>query len=561
MFFVGVALELLGEFYDISTGKDNGMAAKNGGNWRITQVKRNGRKVLRRNFAICFCACIVFAFVSYNPSVFSDDVNAITSTLQTIADESQGTPLGRVTQNLISTASNVKEATSIGTDSSAGVISTVYTEVRSAGSVHGAILEVINSGMLGNRLSKTVIAGVGLLISLLVVLFLREILQIGACRLFLENRVYPRTPFSRLFFIYQMRRVLPAVGIILLKYLYLSLWALTIIGLPIKYYSYYLVPFIQAENPDIPSRVIFKLSERMMKGQRFRVFLFDLSFAGWVLLSAMTLGVVGYLWFNPYLMASQAELYARLRASAKQRGLAGTDFLKDAALFTPYTGPQPAVSEGEENADKERALERDVYPFVLYHTLTQRARLRMPVTAREHYTALNLVLMFFLFSFIGWVWECGLAFIESGSFINRGTLYGPWIPIYGFGGLAIVVVLNRLSARPLLCFCAAVVLCGLIEYLAATLIWDLYHIKYWDYSGFFFNIQGRVCLEGLLAFGVLGMVGLYVLAPVADEMLLRIPLRIRRVLCVVLLTTFGADTVVNLISPRTGTGITTTFSK
>jgi uncharacterized membrane protein len=530
-------------------------------NWRITQVKRSARQVLRRNFAICFCACIIFAFFSYNPSTFSDDVNEITRTMQTIAAETQGTPFGGVIENLITTASDIKEATSIGTDSSAGVISTVYTKVKSAGSVHGAVLEVINSSLLDNRLSKTVITGIGLLVSLAMVLFLREILQIGACRLFLENRIYSKTPLSRLFFIYQMRRVLPAVRIVFLKYLYLFLWAFTIVGLPFKYYSYYLVPFIQAENPNVPPRVIFKLSERMMKGQRFRVFLFELSFVGWVLLSALTLGVVGYLWFNPYLMAAQAELYTRLRASAKQRSLADVDFLKDAALFTPYTGSLPAAPGEEKDVDKERVLEPDVYPFALYHTLAQRTRLWMPVAAREYYTVLNLVLMFFLFSFIGWVWECGIAFTESGTFVNRGTLYGPWIPIYGFGGVAIVVILNRLSARPLLCFCAAVVLCGAIEYLAATLIWDIYHIKYWDYSGFFFNIQGRVCLEGLLAFGVLGMVGLYVLAPAIDEMLLRIPLRVRQVLCALLLAAFGTDVALNLISPRTGTGITTTLTK
>jgi uncharacterized membrane protein len=569
------------------------MASADSDGWRIRQVKRNGRQTLRRNFAICFCACVIFAFFSYNPSTLSDDVNALTTTLQAIAEEAQGTPLATAIDGAITFASNIKETTSIGSDSSAGVISTVYTQVRSAGSVHGAVLELINSGLLGNRLSQTVVFGIGLLFSLFVMLFVREILQIGACRLFLENRIYPKTPFSRLFFVYQMRRVFASVGVVLIKYVFLFLWTLTIVGLPIKYYSYYLVPFIQAENPGAPPRAVLKLSENMMRGQRFRIFLFDLSFVGWYILAVLTLGLSNYLWLNPYLMAARAELYAQLRTSAKQRALAGTELLKDAALFTPYVGPVPASLE--EDADKEWGLgpvegrvpaavcarasavgvvgeqaldaegawafEKDVYPFALYHTLAARVRLWVPVTAREHYTVLNLVLMFFLFSFIGWVWECGIAFIESGGFINRGTLYGPWIPIYGFGGVAIVVVLNRLSERPLLCFFIAVALCGVIEYLAATLIWDMYHIKYWDYSGFFFNIQGRVCLEGLFAFGVLGMVGLYVLAPMADELFLRIPLNTRKVLCIVLLALFGADAVANLIHPRTGTGITTTLTK
>jgi hypothetical protein len=318
------------------------------------------------------------------------------------------------------------------------------------------------------------------------------------------------------------------------------------------------VPFIQAENPGVPARAVFKLSTRMMKGHRLRAFLFDLSFVGWVLLSALTFGIVGYFWVNPYRIAAQAELYAAVRAAAKQRGLADTDLLKDAALFAPYTCqlPDTLIKDGEKG--EEWALEKDVYPFAMYHHLGQRVRLLMPVGAREHYTVINLVLMFFLFAFIGWTWECAIAFIDFGVFVNRGTLYGPWIPIYGFGGLLIVVVLNRLSMRPLLCFFVAIVLCGTIEYLSATVIWDLHHVKYWDYSGYFFNIQGKVCLEGLLAFGILGMVGLYVLAPMTDEMLLRIPLRLRMVLSTVLLVAFGIDCVAAQIVPHVGTGITTT---
>ncbi|MDR0351020.1 MAG: DUF975 family protein, partial [Coriobacteriales bacterium] len=493
---------------------------------RTIATKRAARRSLLRNFGVCFSTCVILAFIMYNPSTFSDDVNAVSNGLRSAAAQAPDTPLAEGINDLLSTVDAVKGATSLGTDSSAGVISSVYTKVRSAGSVHGAVLDLINSSLFSNRLSQTLLAGVGLLVSLLAFLFLREMLSIGACRLFLENRIYPKTPLARLFFVYQMRRTLACALIVFLKYLYLLLWSLTIVGLPIKYYSYYLVPFIQAENPSVSARTVFKLSENMMRGQRFRVFLFDLSFIGWVLLSTLTLGLVGYLWLNPYRMAAQAELYATLRASAQARGLAGTEALRDGALFTPYDGPVPDVLEGE----KGLALTDGVYPFAMYRTLAQRMLLRMSVGARDRYTVVNLALMFFLFSFVGWLWECGIAFVESGTFINRGMLYGPWVPIYGFGGLAVVVVLGRLSTRPMLCFITAVVMCGIIEYVGATLIWDWYHVKYWDYSGFFFNIQGRVCLEGLLAFGVLGMVALYVVAPMTDELFLKIPLKVRHAL-------------------------------
>ncbi|MDR1422386.1 MAG: putative ABC transporter permease [Coriobacteriales bacterium] len=183
----------------------------------------------------------------------------------------------------------------------------------------------------------------------------------------------------------------------------------------------------------------------------------------------------------------------------------------------------------------------------------------MPLEAKAHYSATNLLLMFFLFSFVGWAWECLIVFIQGGIFINRGSLYGPWIPIYGFGGLAVLLFLGRLNKRPLLCFFAIIVLCGIIEYVGASIIWSVLHIKYWDYSGYFFNIQGRICLEGLLSFGVLGMMGMHVIAPAADFLLLKVPLALRQRICAGLIVLFGADVTLCLFYPHMGAGITTSI--
>jgi hypothetical protein len=281
-----------------------------------------------------------------------------------------------------------------------------------------------------------------------------------------------------------------------------------------------------------------------MKGYKFRVFLFDLSFLGWTALSVLTFGILNYLWLNPYMRSARAELYAGFRARAKAANIAGTELLADELLF--------ARADGEIPEDREE----DVYPLPLPDADGLAARRWIYLGAKDRYSLINLSLMFFLFSFIGWMWECFLYLVEGGVFVNRGTLYGPWIPIYGFGGVAILLILNRFNKRPILCFFLAIVICGLIEYTGATLLWELRHARYWDYNGYFFNIQGRVCLEGLLTFGILGMVGMYFIAPLTDNLLNKISLGARRYLCFALFAAFGTDFTFAQIHPHVGPGIT-----
>ena len=53
----------------------------------------------------------------------------------------------------------------------------------------------------------------------------------------------------------------------------------------------------------------------------------------------------------------------------------------------------------------------------------------------RNYTLMTYILLFFIFAFIGWIWEVGIHIVEDGVFVNRGTMFGPWLPIYGFGGV------------------------------------------------------------------------------------------------------------------------------
>ena len=119
----------------------------------------------------------------------------------------------------------------------------------------------------------------------------------------------------------------------LVTYVLYTLWCLTIAGWVIKRYSYYLVPYIVAENPDIPALRAVTLSRKMMKGHKWECFLFELSFIGWYILDLVSLGLCGILYSNPYKVAAFSEYYTQLRSQAKAAEIEGSTYLDDVYLF------------------------------------------------------------------------------------------------------------------------------------------------------------------------------------------------------------------------------------
>ncbi|MFV0289186.1 MAG: putative ABC transporter permease, partial [Mycoplasmatales bacterium] len=119
----------------------------------------------------------------------------------------------------------------------------------------------------------------------------------------------------------------------------------------------------------------------------------------------------------------------------------------------------------------------------------------------------NLVLIFLVYSFLGWIAEVlYVGLISQRKFYNRGFLHLPIIPLYGFGALLILSSVYKLPINILLKLGIIMVLTTILEYLTALIMDHLFHIKWWDYSQYKFNIQGRVCLINSLLFGVGGLV-------------------------------------------------------
>ena len=129
----------------------------------------------------------------------------------------------------------------------------------------------------------------------------------------------------------------------------------------------------------------------------------------------------------------------------------------------------------------------------------------------------EFVIVFFLFSVLGWCMEVILKMIELHRFVNRGFLIGPYCPIYGFGVVFIIVILQdilHLNTGIFSTFAGGFIVCGILEYFVSYIMEKRYHARWWDYSTKPFNIHGRVWIGNLILFGLAAFVILQIIYPV-----------------------------------------------
>jgi hypothetical protein len=170
----------------------------------------------------------------------------------------------------------------------------------------------------------------GLFLFLAFRIFIGYAVEVGGRKFFIRLSGH-EADLHHLGYGFQARRYRPIVGSMLRRGVYLLLWFLLLIipGI-IKFYAYRMVPYILSENPSIGSKRSLELSSSMTRGQKFDIFVLDLSFIGWFILGALALGV-GVLFVQPYYDATNAELYLSLRERALDEGLTSPEELGGAA--------------------------------------------------------------------------------------------------------------------------------------------------------------------------------------------------------------------------------------
>ncbi len=590
------------------------------------RIKQRAKQNLKRHYVLFVALCLAAAILG---AEFSGSLHLVTAYSQENSEVQEGTAstgpalqpkvsLSDVAMDLLfgdakgarQTSEQLREQAEITAEAenpmlgrSRGVFAYLVNGVAS-----GSFVTILISGISSLVRSETLGIGIFALLGGLFIFafwfFVRNMYVAISRRMILEGRLYEKVPLSRMLFFLRVKKWTNVACAMFLTSLYHFLWSLTIFGGFIKRYSYYLVPYLAAENPELSPGEIIGLSRHMMKGHKWECFVWELTFLGWHILGALTMGLTAIFYSNPYEAATFTEYYTELRSQYLEAAPETKKLLHDRYLYEKAdetllkeayadifqrkaeTEPSPKLSglrgflmrnfgivlfqnsetrawEQEQETKvllqlRQDAAEGKTYPARLYPIpeTEKRARLETAHYLRS-YSVWSLLAMFFGFSFVGWVWEVALHFLSDHTFVNRGTLHGPWLPIYGFGCLLILVLLNRFRSRPAVEFLCAVALCGLVEYFTAYFL-ELTHNghKWWDYSGYFLNLHGRICGEGLLVFGLGGIAVVYFLAPLLDNFLRKMPVKVLAPVTLIFLTLFVSDQIYSSGHPNMGKGIT-----
>lgn len=159
---------------------------------------------------------------------------------------------------------------------------------------------------------------------------------------------------------------------------------------------------------------------------------------------------------------------------------------------------------------------------------------------------IKYILLFFIYSFLGWIMEVIQGLILNKKFVNRGFLIGPCCSIYGYGVLLITICLSHLKPYPISLFFLCILICGNLEYLTSYFMEKLFHARWWDYSKDKININGRICLRTLTSFGLLGLLIIYILNPFFLDLLGKMSHSLLVFLSVILVFLYVIDNIISL---------------
>lgn len=158
----------------------------------------------------------------------------------------------------------------------------------------------------------------------------------------------------------------------------------------------------------------------------------------------------------------------------------------------------------------------------------------------------QMVIIFALISFGGWVYETIYCSVVEGEFTKRGFLFGPTCPIYGIGAIAEWLVLGQIS-NPIIVFIIGAVLATVIEYSTGLFLERRFKKKWWDYSMFKFNLHGRICPQARAVFGAFSVTSVFVLVPTMLNILMIFSKHTVSVVAFIVVTLYFLDTVASLL--------------
>lgn len=158
-----------------------------------------------------------------------------------------------------------------------------------------------------------------------------------------------------------------------------------------------------------------------------------------------------------------------------------------------------------------------------------------------HYTFIQWLLFFFIYCFLGWVWESCYVSAKNREWINRGFLHGPMLPIYGSGAIIVLICTIGVRDQIVLNFLFGMIGATILEYVTGACMERLFRMRYWDYSHMPLNLKGYICLPVSLGWGVFSVLLVRVIHVPIENLVLQIPERIAEVVSVVCSSAFAVD--------------------
>lgn len=289
--------------------------------WKRKELKKQAKQTIKKNYWTAVVVCFLIAILT---GEFGASINGNS------AKEESLSPDYAIMQNQLIMNEQIKqeevqkvqerqqkieEFKNSLTDMQLGIANGVNTNINSMTRSQKYIFKIWDAIKLFMA-NQTVLA-VGLILAsitaILYLILIAEPLIVAERKYFLTARKGENTRMGVMKEIFRRGSWSNVALIMLLKNIYNFLWFLTIIGGFIKAYEYRMIPYILAENPQMDRKEVFKKSKEMMKGNKWRTFILDVSFIGWIILSILTWGLVGIFYVNPYRVATSAELYEKLK--------------------------------------------------------------------------------------------------------------------------------------------------------------------------------------------------------------------------------------------------------
>lgn len=368
--------------------------------------------------------------------------------------------------------------------------------------------------------------------------FIQNVLIIGKNRFVMEHRYQKNTRFRRTLAPFHHKTLWNVICVMLRYHICLLLWCFTIIGGFYKYFEYCMIPYVLAENPSVSWKEAHALSREMTRGYKRKIFWLKVSMLYIELLKLIP--VIGLLIAVPYQAAVDTEIYFELRrhVSSVYPELCERQFDAPAWWENPETCGIPSFE----------------LPDIV-------AAPPIGIHIKPAYCLTDYVLFFFVFCMVGWLWEVALHLIQCHELVNRGTMYGPWLPIYGTGGVLCILLLDRFKENMYKTFVMIMALAGVLEFFTSWYLDFFHNAHYWQYYNKFANLNGRICLEGLLVFGIGGSFAIYIAAPYLSRLFGQWNQNVRRVLCIILCILFAADWICcQLFGLNSGKGVAGAFN-